>query len=447
MNPTPNRRTFVKQSSLGAAVLATGPLLASAKSLAAVAGANDAIRVSIWGCKRRFRPIVEAIAAIPNIRVHSICDVNAKNLDASLAIAEENLGYRPKTETDLRRLAESPELDAVFIILPDHWHAYASYLALENGKHVYVEKPCSHNPREGELYHGWMEKYGKVIQMGNQQRSAPESIDVIEQIHGGVIGEPYLAKAFYANARPRVPLPQEVPVPDHLDWELFQGPAPRRPFWDIIEDYNWHWYWHWGTAETGNNAAHELDIARWALQVTYPEQVSCLSGKYHYPDDGMNVYDTMDATFRFSGGKAIQWDGKSRNRFATYGAGRGVIVYGTEGSAFIDRNGYRIHNRNGQLVSKRETAEKVDGTALGGAADSTQLHVQNFFDSIRGKAEQNSPIDEGSISTQLCHYANISARENDAPILLDPETGRLKDRKLMKKYWSREYEPGWEPKA
>ena len=442
-----SRREFIKKSSMGVALGTAAGLSMASKSYANIAGANRNLNIALLGCNRRYRPIIDLLPKIPNVTVHTVCDVNAKNLNAALVKAQEVLGYTPKSEVDLRKVVENKEIDAVFILLPDHWHAYGTYLALEHGKHVYVEKPCSHNPREGEMFGIWQEKYGKVIQMGNQQRSAPESIELMTRIHEGEIGDVYMAKAFYSNDRPRVPNPKAVPVPSHLNWELFQGPAPRRPFWDIIEDYNWHWYWHWGTAETGNNAAHELDIARWALQVSYPEKVSCISGKFHYPDDGMNTYDTMEASFHFPNHKIIQWDGKSRNAYSTYGAYRGTIMYGTHGSAFVNRSGYKLYNRSNELIGERSTEVEVDGTALGGSADSTALHVLNFFDAIRDQVKQNSPIDEGAVSIQLCHYANIASRENDLTFEVDSTSGEIKDPSLMKKYWSRQYEDGWEPKV
>jgi len=337
-------------------------------------------------------------------------------------------------------------VDAVFVLLPDHWHAYASYLALESGKHVYVEKPCSHSLGEGEMFLSWQNRYGKRIQIGTQQRSSPESTEIIAQIHAGIIGTPYLAKAFYSNQRGRVPNSQKVDVPEHLNWELFQGPAPRRPFLDIVEDYNWHWFWHWGTAETGNNATHELDIARWALQVTYPKRVMVNSGKYHFVDDGWTMYDTMEATYQYPGGASIQWDGKSRNGYSTYGAGRGTLIYGTDGSVFVDRGGYRLYSREGNLIKEKYSGGDEQGVALGGGGGMTDRHVRNFADSIRDGKALHAPIDEGVISTDLCHYANISSREQDAVIDIDPSTGRLKDPQLMQRYWNREYQSGWEPK-
>ena len=284
----------------------------------------------------------------------------------------------------------------------------------------------------------------KVIQMGNQQRSAPESIEIIKEIHNGIIGNAYKAVAFYAASRGEVPIPKKAPVPAGLNWELFQGPAPRKEYEHDTWDYNWHWYgWDYGTAETGNNATHELDIARWALQVQYPEYVFVEAAKRHFPYDGWTMYDTMDAMFRFPGNKIIKWDGKSRNGHNTYGGGRGTIIYGTEGTVYVDRGGYKLYDRNGKMIKESKSAGEEAGTALGGGGDMSTLHVVNFFDAIRGKVKQNSTIEEGAVSTHLCHYANISSRLNK-DFKVNSATGRILDRAAMK-LWSRKYEKGWEP--
>jgi predicted dehydrogenase len=213
-----------------------------------------------------------------------------------------------------------------------------------------------------------------------------------------------------------------------------------------IWDYNWHWYgWNWGTAETGNNATHELDVARWALQVEYPEHVDVEAAKRHFLNDGWEMYDTMDATFRFPGNKVIKWDGKSRNAMLTYGADRGTIIYGSEGSVFVDRGGYKLFDRKGKLVKSSKSASTEAGTALGGGGDMTDTHIQNFFNVIRGKETQlNSPIEQGAISQMMCHYANIGFRIGKS-FEVNTKDGHILDKDGMK-LWGREYAKGWEPK-
>lgn len=437
-----SRRTFIKTTGLAVGGLATG---ISAKSYAKIIGANERINVAVIGLGRRLGAYYEPIAQKQNnVELIYLCDVMKKQLESGAQKFSKHISYAPKLEKDVRKIMADKQIDAMFIATPDHWHAPGTWMSVQAGKHVYVEKPCSHNPREGEILMAIQKKYGKVIQMGNQQRSAPESIDIISQIHNGVIGTAYKAVAFYASARGEVPIAKAAPVPEGLDWDLFQGPAPRTPYTHDTWDYNWHWYgWTYGTAEAGNNATHELDVARWALQVEYPEFVSVEAAKRHFLDDGWTMYDTMDATFRFGGNKIIKWDGKSRNGHKTYSTDRGTVIYGTNGSVYVDRDGYKLFDRGGKVIKERKASGSEAGTTLGGGGDMTTLHVVNFFDAIRGKAKQASPIDEGAKSTLLPHLANIAYRVNK-DLKIDPKTGRALDPAALK-LWARDYEKGWEP--
>ncbi|SHF98858.1 Predicted dehydrogenase [Fodinibius roseus] len=439
-----SRKDFIKKTALGAGGLALG---LSAKSYGRVLGANDRIRVAFMGCGRRVGAYYESLSKPYNTELAYICDVKKSQRDRVAEDLKGELSYTPELTDDIREVLEDPEVDAVFNATPDHWHAPGALMAMEAGKHVYVEKPCSHNPAESELLVRGQQKYDKVVQMGNQQRSAAHTIEIIGEIHNGVIGEPYKAVAFYSNGRGEVPNPVRQDPPSDLNWELFQGPAPREDYHHNTWDYNWHWYgWKWGTAETGNNATHEVDIARWALQVDYPEKVIVDAAKQHYPDDGWTMYDTMYATFRFPDDKVINWDGKSRNGLQTYGSGRGTIIYGTEGSVFVNRGEYRLYDRDGDLVREESAGGDEQGTALGGGGSMSTRHVVNFLDTIRGTAtQQNSPIDEGAKSVHLCHLANISSRTGK-PLDVNTDDGRINDREAMK-LWDREYEPGWEPKV
>jgi len=442
-----DRRKFIKNTSLGAAAVSVGAVSSgmTASSYSRIIGANDRIFIAIAGLGRRLDAFLEPVSLkSSNVELLYLCDVMKSQREKAASRFAHLLDYKPKMENDIRKVLADQRVDALINATPDHWHAPGSCMALAAGKHVYVEKPCSHNPREGELLVAFQEKYGYQVQMGNQQRSAPESIEIIGEIHRGIIGTPYKAVAFYTNTRGRVPVATPAPVPEGLDWDLFQGPAPRKPYMHDTWDYNWHWYgWDYGTAETGNNATHELDIARWALQVVYPEKVETEAAKRHFTDDGWTMYDTMETTMYFPGDKVIQWDGKSRSGYKTYGSDRGTLIYGSEGTVYVDRDGYRLYDRSGKLTRERKSGGTEAGTALGGGGDMTTLHVVNFFEAIRGKATLRSPIREGAISQMLTHYPNISSRIGKS-FEVDADTGRIYDREAMK-LWSREYEPGWEP--
>ena len=455
-----NRRTFIRKSAIAAAGLtlgaehlgagtagstASGLTNTSARSAGRIPGSNDRINIAVAGCYRRASALRESFRELKDrINILYVCDVVKDRRDKYAESLVEAVGYRPKAINDFREFLADPKVDAFFNLTPDHWHGPGAWMALEAGKHVYVEKPLTHNPREGELLVEFQKKYGKVVQMGNQQRSQKTARKIIREIHEGLIGDPYLVLAYYSNQRGSIGNGKAIPVPRGFDWDLFQGPAPREVFKDIYFDYNWHWFWPWGTGETGNNATHELDVARWALGVGHPEEASFFGGKYHFRDDDWTMYDTMDATFRYPGNKLIKWDGKSRNNFQTYGDGRGNIIYGTTGSVTITRNGYKVFDRLGKKLREEDEESLSVTTGMGGEGAITTNHVANFLDAILGQAKQDSDLRQSADSTLLCHLANIASRTGQV-LRCDPATGHIRDEKIMKQYWGREYEPGWEP--
>jgi predicted dehydrogenase len=444
-----NRREFIRNVAVGAAGITIGGMASgfSAKSYSRIVGANDRLNVALMGCGRRVSAYYAALKdKNNNVDVAYICDVMKKQREKVGKDLNGKISGKAKLVNDIHEVWNDQGVDAIFNAAPDHWHAPGTWMAMQAGKHVYIEKPCSHNPREGELLVAFQKKYGKVVQMGNQQRSAKESQEIIGEIHKGVIGDVYKAVAFYSNNRGEVPVAKKAPVPEGLDWEIWQGPAPHMEYMDNIWDYNWHWYgWVWGTAEAGNNATHELDVARWALQVKYPEYVDVEAAKRHFMNDGWVMYDTMDATFRFPGNKIIKWDGKSREGYNTYGADRGTVIYGSEGTVFVNRDGYSLYNRMGKKIKDSKSSGSEAGTALGGGGDMTDAHVANFFNVIRGKESKlNSPIEEGAISQMMVHYSNIAYRINKT-FKVNPENGHILDKDGMK-LWDREYQKGWEPK-
>jgi predicted dehydrogenase len=409
----------------------------SAKSYGSITGANEKLHVAVIGLGRRFYmpALMETITGKENnVQLMYLCDVMESQRTKAAERFSGVLDYQPALEKDIRRIHDDQKVDAIIHLTPDHWHAPGACYGVQAGKHVYVEKPSSHNPREGELLVAFQKKYQKVIQVGNQGSSAPKINEVIRDIHNGVIGEPYKAVAYYTNDRGEVPVMKPAPVPAGLEWDLFQGPAPRQEYMHDIWNYNWHWYgWKWGTGEAGNNAIHRLDFARKAMKLDYPERVDVTAGKYHFKEDGWLIYDTMDATLIFPGNKIIKIDSKSRNNYQTYGSSTGTVIYGTDGTVVISGQGYKLFDRTGKL-QKEETS----------ILDSTALHFQNFFNSIRGKETPNSPVAEAEKTTLWCHLANISCRIGRG-FDVNSQNGQALDRDALK-LWGREYEPGWEPK-
>ena len=319
-------------------------------------------------------------------------------------------------------------------------------MGMQSGKHVFLEKPCCHNPREGELLTEVQKQTGKKLQIGNQQRSSVTSTKIIGEIREGVIGKPIYAKAWYANTRGGIGTGKEVSVPDWLNWQLWQGPAPRMPYKDNYVHYHWHWFWNWGTGEINNNGLHELDICRWALGVDIPNQVVSSGGRYHFNDD-WEFYDTQVASFQFDDGKMITWEGRSCNGYPFNNRGRGATIHGDEGTVLLDRGGFELYDKENKLI--REEKEKgsnataaTDTLGIGGLDN---LHMLNFVQAIQQDVPLNSPIEEGTKSTLLCHLGNMSQKVGRT-LNVDTKTGKPSDEEAMK-MWSRSYQEGWEPKV
>jgi predicted dehydrogenase len=375
-----------------------------------------------------------------------VCDVDVRAMDKCVAAIEKVQGKKPKAEGDFRKALEDPQLDLLIVTAPDHWHAPAALLAVSAGKHVYLEKPCSHNPNEGEMLVKSAAKHNKLLQMGNQRRSWPNVIAAMGELKAGAIGRPYYAKTWYTNNRESIGIGKTAEVPSWLNYDLWQGPAPRKQYKDNLIHYNWHWFWHWGTGEALNNGTHMVDLARWGLGVEYPTRVTSAGGRYRYQDD-WETPDTQVIDLEFANNTLISWEGRSCNGKNTEGSSVGVIFYGETGSLLIESgNAYKIFDLRSKLVKEVKNdivANALDRTGPGMELDA--LHIRNFFDAIKRGAKLNSDILSGHQSTLLVQLGNISQRTGRA-LKVDPNNGRILNDKEAMKLWSREYEKGWEPK-
>src|ERR1700719_3821695 len=309
------RRQFLDALAVGAAGLA---LRTTAKSYSEILASNERVSFAVIGLNGRGYAHLASLKTNQSAaRISHVCDVDGEILKKFAEHTRQDMGEAPVAEKDFRKILELKDVDAITIATPDHWHTAMAIAALQAGKHVYVEKPCSHNPEEGELLVQAQQKYKKLVQMGNQQRSSPHTIEIVEKIHGGIIGRAYLAKSWYVNTRKSIGTGKEVPVPPQLDWDLWQGPAPRQAYKDNVHPYNWHWFKTWGTGESLNNGTHEVDVCRWALGVDYPNSVASVAGRYHFKDD-WQFYDTMNTSFAYDDAM-ISWEGKSCNGMKYYG--------------------------------------------------------------------------------------------------------------------------------
>jgi predicted dehydrogenase len=438
------RRNFIKKTSAGTAGLTLGGMLFSSASYGNILGANDKINCAVIGVRSRAKAHVKAIHADPNATILYSCDVDDVIIEEHNAWCQKNIGYVPKVEKDFRKILEDKKVDAVFIATPEHWHAPMAILALQAGKHVYVEKPCSHNPHENELLTAAQRKYGKKVQMGNQQRSAITSISAIKDIREGIIGDVYKGEAYYSNNRGSIGKGTVIDVPKTLDWELWQGPALREKYKDNVHPYNWHWFRNWGTGEIHNNGTHEIDICRWALGVDLPNSVTSFGGKYTYDDDWEFV-DNQQVTFSFDNDKFITWTGHSRGIMKPERPGRGITIYGSKGSIMLDRNFYQLYDLQGNLLKEEKEGGASETTNTRGDGQLDVNHVGNFFNAIRQDESLHADIQDASITTMLCHLGNM-AQDAGETLKIDTATGKVLNNEMAMNFWKREYAPGWEPK-
>ncbi len=443
------RRAFLKKAVMGAAAFSFGGVLPgfSARSYRHILGANDRIHVAAMGVNSRGLAVSGNFARQENCEVMYVCDVDVRAADKCMAALEKIQKKRPRPSPDFRKALEDKDVDALIVTAPDHWHAPAAILACKAGKHVYLEKPCSHNPHEGELVVEAARKYNRVIQMGNQRRSWPNVMAAIKELHDGVIGRAYFAKTWYTNNRESIGIGKPTTVPAWLNYDLWQGPAPRRPYKDNLIHYNWHWFWHWGTGEALNNGTHMVDLARWGLGVDYPIRVTSAGGRYRYQDD-WETPDTQVITLDFNNRTTISWEGRSCNGRNVEDSSVGVIFYGEKGSLLIDGgNSYKIYDLNNKVIKNVENKLTVDPR---NASDPSQqldgFHIQNFFEGIRKGTAQNANILGGHQSTLLVQLGNIAQRSGHT-LNINPENGHIMEDSAASKFWSREYEPGWEPKV
>jgi predicted dehydrogenase len=442
-----SRRKFIKKVSAGSSLMALGGIGYgfSASSYSRISGANDRVVVGVMGTNGRGKSMAANFALQDNTEVSHICDVEDKALKKGLDAVTNAVGKTPKSEKDIRKMLELKDIDAVYLAPPDHWHTPATILSCAAGKHVYAEKPLSHNPAEGEMAIQAARKYNRVVQMGAQRRSWTKLTEGINKLRNGVIGNVYMAKTWYTNNRGPIGIGKVVPVPSNLDYELWQGPAPRRPYKDNLIHYNWHWFWHWGTGEALNNGTHEIDVARWGLGLDYPSKVHSVGGRYRYKDD-WETTDTQLITFECEKGAAIVWEGRSCNGNMVEGLDRGVIFYGEKGSLHTGHDGYTIYDLDDNIVEEVKAEVVVDGRNTASPNAVLDIpHIQNFLDCVRNGGTPNADVEIGHKSTLWVQLGNIAQRvgrsinidQNNEHILSDPEAMNL---------WGREYEPGWAPK-
>jgi predicted dehydrogenase len=422
---TPTRREFLATSAL---------TLTAASYNRAADNPNEKVRIAIMGLRTRGKQLAPGFAAAPNTEITHLVDPDPsmfKPVDDVLKKVETE----PKAETDIRKVLEDKSITAIVVSAPDYWHALATVWAAERGKHVYVEKPISHNLVEGRRMVQAARKYKVVIQAGTQRRSQPSVIAAREYVQSGKLGKVAFARAWIAGNRPNIGYAKPEPVPKGVDYSLWLGPAAEGPFTKNRFHYNWHWFWDLGTGEIGNNGIHGLDAARYILGLDAPNKISCAGGKYYYDDD-QQTPDTQIATFDFSSGPGgaagctLLWEHRvwEKKGQGPEGQSYGISIHGDKGTMLFDGDAWVVRGGDG-------TAEKPKGDMVG-------EHIKNFIASVRGEAKPNAEIEEGHKSTRLCHLGNLAYRTGKT-LIFDAKTETTDDA-AANKLLGRDYRKGFE---
>ncbi len=429
-----DRRDFM--AAAGATGVVASLAGTDASFAAAVQNANQRLNVGVMGTGGRGTYLATAFQQQPNVDVTFVCDVDQARVErAAGAVAKVSGRAAPRQVTDFRRILDEKTVDILVVATCNHWHAPAAILACAAGKHVYVEKPCSYNPREGELLVQAARKHQRRVQMGNQRRSYTGVIAAMDELRKGVIGRTYLAQSWYQSRRGTIGRGKEADVPKGLNYSLWEGPAPHRAFRTNYLHYNWHWFWHWGNGELGNNGIHIIDLCRWGLGVDLPVRVSSSGGRYRFDDD-QETPDTHLVSYEFEGRKQITWDGLSCSQQPNrpYHA----LFHGELGTMSLSDTGYTVTLFPEKGQQPRVRTEKVQ------AGDGP--HFQNFLGCIRNGGRLNSDIDEAAKSTLLCHLGNIAHRTGRTLRCNGKDGTILQDKDAMT-HWSREYAKGFEPRV
>jgi predicted dehydrogenase len=421
--PTPTRREFLATSAV---------TLSAAAYTRAAQKPNERVRLAIMGLRVRGKQLAPGFAAIPGVEISHLVDPDPAMVKPTLD-ALKNPASPPAAETDIRKVLEDKTVTAVVVSAPDHWHALATIWAAERGKHVYVEKPVSHNLVEGRRMVEAARKYKVVVQVGTQRRSATDVVAAREYVQSGKLGKVAFARTWIAGNRPNIGYAKPEPVPKGVDYNLWLGPAPEGPFTKNRFHYNWHWFWDLGTGELGNNGIHALDVARNVLGLDAPTRISCAGGKYYYDDD-QQTPDTQIATFDFPSGPGgaagctLIWEHRVWEKKGPEDQSFGISIHGDKGTLLFKGDGWEVRGGDGA----KEPAGK----------DMVRAHQKNFIDSIRGDAKPNADIEVGHKSTTLCHLGNIAYRTGK--VLKFDAKAEATDDPAANKFLGREYRKGFE---
>lgn len=384
-----SRRQF-----LGAAAAVVG----SVRKIAA----NERIGVACIGVRGRGNSVMQSFAAEPDCQITHICDVRQAVREQRGAEIRERTGHMPRLVNDYRTILDDPSVDVLMVATPDHWHALPTIHGCLAGKDVYVEKPSSHNIREGKAAVAAARKRERMVQVGTQIRSAAFLKEAREYLASGALGKVVFGKAWETDRNGEVRLKPDGPVPDGLDYDLWQGPVPERPYNETIVGGAWRWLFDYGTGDLGNDGVHRIDFCRYVMGLDeMPVAVSCSGGKLFFKDD-QQWPDTMLVSYEYPG-HVLQYEMRLWSRPKLFGATEGAVVYGENGWLLVTNTKYQAFDAAGKLVRE---------SSLGGRDAGQQAHIRNFLDAVRSRRREslNQEIYSGHVSTVMCHAGNIAWR-------------------------------------
>jgi predicted dehydrogenase len=425
-----NRRIFIERASAGA--LAISSLAASR----AHAGANDKIVVGLIGCGGRGTHDAGLFQKTPNVELAYVCDVD----ESRRGSVAKTLGVDAKWAVDdMRRVLDDKSVDAVIVATPDHWHSPAAILACDAGKHVYVEKPISHNIRESRLLVDAAARNKTLVQHGTQSRSTSMMIEAVQQLRDGLIGDVLVARCWNVQRRGALPPGQDTDPPAGFDYDNWIGPATMIPYRTNRVHNRWTMWYHFGAGDMGNDGVHDIDYTRWGLGVdTHPIKVSALGGKFVIEDE-TEFPDTQQVTFeyaaddRFKKPRLLIYEQRLWSSNYPHNCDSGAEFFGTKGQMFLSRRGkIEVQNdRNGKVELTIKPKPQDDAA-----------HVLNFCESIRGGSKLNADALTGHLSTTLCHLGNIATRLGRS-LTFDPQKEQIVGDEQANALVRREYREHW----
>jgi len=408
------RRTFLRQATRAATAIAAAPSL----SRASADQQAEPLAVALIGCGGMGSAHLRLLTSRRDVRVTWLCEPDANRLAQSVKLVEAAGRPTPKAVKDLRAALDDKSVAAVWIATPDHWHAPAAILAADAGKHVYVEKPCSHNLREGRLMVEAARRNKIVMQVGTQSRSTPHVIQAVKRLQEGAIGKVLVSKAWNSQRRGSIGRSQPGDPPKHLDYDLWLGSAPHQPYQRNLLHSIWRWWYAFGVGDIGNDGVHDIDLARWGLGVAeHPSAITALGGKYFFDDD-QQWPDTQYAVYEYAGNadgqkRQLIFEQRTWSPYVQEGFENGNAFYGTDGMMVLGKKGgYQIYGRRNKLI------ERADGDM------NLPAHHDNFLACIRSGDRPNADIEINHLTTSLCHLANIATRVGRL-IRFDPQTEKI----------------------